>query len=87
MADEILHFATKSGASFQHIAWISDVSRDVLNSCNSSPVRDFCFRGNQQLFSPTNRRTLARLQKWLKETKGIQFSLGFFCFLRSYVNF
>ena len=80
MADEILYFATKSGASFQHIAWISDVSRDVLNSFHSSPVRDFCFRGNQKLFPLTNRRILTRLKKWLKETKGIQFmiSLGFF---------
>ena len=36
MADEILNFATKSVASYQHTAWISDVIRDVLKLLYSS---------------------------------------------------
>ena len=67
----MLNFTLKSGTSYQHTAWISDVNRDILNSCNSFPVRDFYFRGNRQLFSEKkNRRTFTRLLKWLKETKG-----------------
>ena len=74
MADEILNFTTKSGTGSQRITRprIFDPSHDVYNFCNSSPVRDFCFQGNEQLFYQTNRR------RWLKETKGIQFSLRFF---------
>ena len=36
MADEILNFATKSVASYQHTPWISDVIRDVLKLLSSS---------------------------------------------------
>lgn len=60
---------------YLHLAWISDVSCDVLNSCNSSPVREFTFWGNQQLFS---KQTSGHLQGYKNDwTRRIQFSFGF----------
>ena len=86
MADEILNFATKSVASYQHTAWISDVIRDVLKLLYSSRL---LFSRQSAVGLPNKSADIYKvtpLQEWLKnERNTIQF--GFLRFLRSYMNF